>query len=61
VSYVTPEDRHQGKYSEILRHKREVYQEAMMANPNRWRRGVKKWDYQSVVYLDPTDINDVRN
>ena len=58
VNYVTPEDRQQGNDSEILRQRREVYQEAMEANPNRWRRGVKKWTYQSVVYLNPTDLKE---
>lgn len=61
VSYVTPEDRHQGKDSEILRHRREVYHEAMTENPNRWRRGVKKWEYQSVVYLNPTDLKEAQH
>lgn len=60
VNYVTPEDRHRGKDSEILRLRQEVYEEAKANMPSRWRRGVKKWDYQSVVYLNPTDINAVR-
>ena len=59
VNYVTPNDRHQGKDSEILTNRREVYAEAMAKNPNRWRRGLKKWQYQSVVYLNPTDLLEV--
>ena len=56
VNYVTLNDRHDGKDFEILINRREVYADAMAQITNRWRRGLKKWQYQSVVYLNPTDL-----
>jgi putative transposase len=55
VNYVTPLSRHEGKDNEILQHRNDVYQAAAAKNPNRWRRGIKKWDYQSTVCLNPDE------
>ncbi len=53
VNYVTPESRHQGRDLEILRGRRAVYADAVARTPNRWRRGIRKWQYHTAVYLNP--------
>lgn len=54
ISYVTPEERHTMVDKQKLAHRRAVYAEAAARMPGRFRRGVKKWEYRSVVYLNPT-------
>jgi transposase InsO family protein len=53
VNYVTPEARHQGNDVEILLKRHAVYEEAASRTPNRWRRGIRKWQYQTAVCLNP--------
>jgi transposase InsO family protein len=53
INYVTPASRHQERDLEILRGRRAVYEEAAARMPHRWRRGIRKWQYHAIVYLNP--------
>lgn len=53
IGYITPQQRHEGKVSEIMSRRNEVLQQAFERNPHRWSRHVKRWDEHPVVYLNP--------
>jgi hypothetical protein len=53
IKFITPEQRHAGKDEEILRHRKEVYQQAKSKNPNRWSGEIRNWDVVAEVYLNP--------
>jgi len=52
IEYVTPSERHANKDEDILRKRREVYEEARKRNPLRWTRGTRSWKRESVVTLN---------
>jgi transposase InsO family protein len=58
IRFVTPEDRHTGREEAVLARRREVYERARAARPERWSRGTRCWDPIRVVYLNPEKPND---
>jgi len=52
IKFVTPEDRHRGKDSEILKRRKVVYETAKLSNPNRWSGKTRNWDRVECVYLN---------
>jgi transposase InsO family protein len=55
IKFITPEQRHEGKDEEILKHRREVYQQAKLDNPARWSGEIRNWDAIKEVYLNPEE------
>ena len=53
IKFITPEQRHMGKDEEILAHRKEVYQQAKLKNPNRWSGEIRNWEKVKDVYLNP--------
>ncbi len=53
IKFITPEQRHAGKDEEILRNRKTVYQQAKLANPNRWSGDIRNWDVVKEVHLNP--------
>lgn len=53
IKFITPEQRHAGKDEEILKHRKAVYQQAKLRNPNRWSGEIRNWDKVEEVYLNP--------
>lgn len=43
IRFVTPDDRHFGRDSELLAHRHLVYQQARRARPERWSRQTRNW------------------
>ena len=43
LRYVTPEQRHLGRDTEILAHRHEVYQKARATHPQRWSGRTRNW------------------
>jgi len=41
IKFVTPEQRHTGQDSEILKHRKAVYKQAKLNNPNRWSHEIR--------------------
>ncbi|MCK5806420.1 MAG: IS3 family transposase [Lentisphaeria bacterium] len=53
LSYVTPEDRHEGLDKDILARRREVYRRAKARHPERWSGDIRKWESPLTVKLNP--------
>lgn len=52
ISFVTPNDRHSGRDTLILKKRKEVYEEARMKTPNRWSGKTRNWTTQQKVVLN---------
>lgn len=53
ISFVTPSQRHAGMDKELLKARKEVYETARQAHPNRWSKDTRRWRYESAVQLNP--------
>jgi hypothetical protein len=53
LKFVTPSERHGGKADEILAKRRQVYATAREQVPRRWTRGLRDWDLDAEVWLNP--------
>jgi putative transposase len=53
IRFVTPEDRHFGRETQILQHRKEVYEKARSQNPKRWSQKTRNWDPVEQVALNP--------
>ena len=53
IGFITPENRHSGRTAEILDGRREVYENARRARPERWSRGIRNLDPVEEVTLHP--------
>lgn len=53
IQFVTPDDRHYGRDTEILAKRCRVYKNARRQNPGRWSGSVRNWEPVKTVYLNP--------
>ena len=53
IKFVTPQERHQGKDIEILRQRKEVYEQAKYKYPRRWTGETRNWEWIDEVWLNP--------
>jgi len=53
LKFVSPALRHDGKDSDILKHRKEVYEDARKKNPIRWSGKTRNWDIPEEVHLNP--------
>jgi len=53
IRFVTPSQRHEGKDSEILAKRQQVYLNAKQINPERWSGDIRNWGPIKEVYLNP--------
>ena len=54
LKFVTPSQRHEGADLELLKRRRQTYEAAKVAHPDRWKgRQVRDWTPDEVVYLNP--------
>ena len=53
LRYVTPGDRHQGRDSDILARRHDVYRVAKKRTPRRWSRDTRNWTPIGDVTLNP--------
>jgi len=53
IRYVTPEQRHTGQDTAILKRRKAVYEAAKQQRPERWRGQTRNWDPVRLVYLNP--------
>jgi transposase InsO family protein len=51
IGYVTPSEKHSGQSQDILNKRREVYLQAQKRNPNRFIKGIKKFEDQSTSQI----------
>ncbi len=53
IRYVTPDERYFGREHAVLARRRELYQRARAANPERWTGATRKWTPVGLVTLNP--------
>jgi len=53
IQFVTPRDRHQKHDAEILKKRKDVYQQARKKNPVRWTKETRNWEPIKEVKLNP--------
>lgn len=54
IRYVTPDERHFGRERAVLSHRRQLYERARDANPERWSRSIRDWSPVELVILNPS-------
>ncbi|WP_373897789.1 integrase core domain-containing protein [Haloimpatiens sp. FM7315] len=55
LKFLTPNSRHNGKTDEIMSNRKKVYEAAKKLNPQRFNRGIRNWDLNDKVALNPTN------
>jgi transposase InsO family protein len=58
IRFVTPQVRHAGEESVILKRRKEVYEEAKRRNPSRWSGTTRDWSSIAEVHLNPATARD---
>lgn len=53
INFVTPEQCHSGVYIDVLKSRKEVYEQAKQKHPERWTRTTRNWDPHKSVALNP--------
>ncbi len=53
IGFVTPDERHAQLDRALLQARSQVYEKARQANPLRWSKQVRDWQYLEVVHLNP--------
>ena len=61
LKFVTPHQRHAGEDRDILRKRVALYEEAKLANPKRWSRTTRNWEYVEEVWLNPSKEHQVES
>lgn len=56
IRYVTPDQRHFGQEPDILAQRRQLYQRARSANPERWSGETRNWNPIASVVLNPEQV-----
>jgi putative transposase len=60
IRYVTPDQRHRGVDSELLKQREAVYEAARQRNPARWTGKTRNWSPVTKVWLNPPKENHSR-
>jgi Integrase core domain. len=53
LKFLTPHQRHTGVDQDILEQRRQVYNKAKEAYPERWSRDIRNWNLDDEVWLNP--------
>jgi transposase InsO family protein len=53
IRYVTPDERHYGRERKVLARRRQLYERARSANPERWTGPTRDWSPVGLVVLNP--------
>jgi putative transposase len=56
LNFLTPYQRHTGLDQEILEKRREVYEQAQKAHPERWSGDIRDWTLDDEVWLNPERV-----
>lgn len=57
IRYVTPNQRHNGKDTDLLKQRKAVYEVARQRNPERWSGKTRNWSPVTEVWLNPPKEN----
>jgi putative transposase len=55
LKFLTPNSRHNGQTEEIMNNRKKVYETAKKLNPQRFNKGIRNWNLNDKVALNPTD------
>lgn len=55
LNFIKPSSRHNGEAERIMENRKLVYSAAKQLHPQRFNRGIRKWDLPEAVALNPTD------
>lgn len=61
LKFVTPAQRHNGVDIAILEYRRSVYEKARKQHPERWSGEIRNWDHETVVMLNPGNMQQQDN
>jgi putative transposase len=53
INFVTPVERHDGTYKQVLNNRQYVYEKAREAHPERWSGKTRDWSAEDEVWLNP--------
>lgn len=53
IRFVTPDERHDGRETDVLANRVRVYEHARRKHPNRWTRATRNWAPAPAVFLNP--------
>jgi putative transposase len=53
INFVTPDQCHTGVYIDVLKNRKEVYEQAKLKHPERWSRETRDWSAHESVALNP--------
>lgn len=61
IKFLTPAQRRSGESKSILEVRKEIYEAAKQAHPERWKgRNTRDWNISDIVYLHPWEVVDKR-
>jgi putative transposase len=60
LNFITPNQRHQGMGPEVMGRRKEVYEAAKAAHPERWSGWIRNLDLPEYVWLNPPSKKDLR-
>lgn len=55
LKFLTPNSRHDGQTEKIMNNRKKVYEAARRLNPQRFNKGIRNWNLNDKVALNPTD------
>lgn len=55
LNFLTPNSRHNKQADKIMKNRKRVYEAARSLNPQRFNKGIRKWEAPEAVALNPTD------
>jgi len=61
ISYVTPQERHDGRDIAILAQRQQVYEQARQRHPQRWSAGTRNWSRKTDVHLNPHRVEQMQS
>lgn len=55
LKFMTPSSRHNGETDKIMANRKKLYEGARALNPLRFKNGIRNWNPDKTVSLNPTD------
>lgn len=53
IQFITPSQRHDRQDIELLKRRKELYEQARRRHPERWSGSTRNWTHQATVHLNP--------
>ncbi|AHM57704.1 hypothetical protein EAL2_808p01990 (plasmid) [Peptoclostridium acidaminophilum DSM 3953] len=57
LNFLTPKQRHDGQSESVFSRRKEVYEAAKKAHPERWSGSTRNWELEERVWLNPERIS----